>query len=248
MRAVYLCTVIACVGASPALAEERAAADVVRIEVEDEHSLQDRLLALARRRLHSAGLFVESQHAWMGLSASLPAGGRLEVRPSWVAGIEAPSLPLTFELRPEGVPSAEPTQATLGVTLSRDVLVAARRLRKGSVVTCADLTEQRRDLRDLPKTRLALPCAVALDAAALRDIAAGDVIRSADIGTAPDVTAGAPVRVSVASGGISVTTRAIALADAKVGDQVDVRLQRPTRILRTRVTGLGAVQPIGEAP
>ena len=76
----------------------------------------------------------------------------------------------------------------------------------------------------------------------LRDIAAGAVVRSSDVGKAPAVMAGMPVRVSVATGAINVTTSAVALADASVGDQIDVRLQRPARTLRTRVAGPGVVQ------
>lgn len=248
MRAMCWYAAIACACASPALAAAQATVEVWRIQAEDALSLQNGLLAIAQQQLQPAGLFVESQRAWLSLSSPLPAAGFLEVRPSWVAGIGTPSLPLMFELLPAAVSRAQPIRATLAVTLSRDVLVAARRLRKGSVVTCADLTAQRHDLRDLPRARLALPCEVVLDAVALRDIAAGDVIRSADIGTAPDVTAGAPVRVSAASGGVSVTTTAIALADAWVGDQVDVRLQRPTRTLRTRVIAPETVQLTGESP
>jgi flagella basal body P-ring formation protein FlgA len=222
--------------------------NVLRVRAEDAASLQNTLLEFARQQLQPAGLFVESQRAWLSLSDPLPAHGVLEVRPSWVAGGETPSLPLTFELRPESTTSAEPIHAILAVTLSRDVLVAARRLRKGSIVTCVDLAEQRLELRDLPRARLALPCDVASDAVALRDIAAGDVIRRVDVGTAPDVSAGSPVHVSVASGGISVTTTAIALGDAWVGDQVDVRLRQPTRTLRTRVIGPAAVQLMGDSP
>jgi flagella basal body P-ring formation protein FlgA len=50
--------------------------------------------------------------------------------------------------------------------------------------------------------------------------------------------------VNVTTGAVSVATTAIALADARVGDQIDVRLQRPARTLRTRVTAPGSVQLI----
>ena len=69
-----------------------------------------------------------------------------------------------------------------------------------------------------------------------------------DIGRAPDVLIGVPVQVSASNGGINVTTTAIALADARVGDQIDVRLQHPSRTLRTRVIGRGAVQLVDETP
>jgi flagella basal body P-ring formation protein FlgA len=100
----------------------------------------------------------------------------------------------------------------------------------------------RREIRQLPKLPLALPCEIPAGFVALRDIAAHDSIRGVDIGKAPDVTAGAPVRVMVSTGGISITASAIALADGRAGDQIEVRMQRPARTLRTRVIGPGAVQ------
>jgi flagella basal body P-ring formation protein FlgA len=229
-----------------------AGADVLHIQADDARALQEELLTVAEERLRPAGLFIERPRASMSLSSPLPSADLFEVRPTWSADARTPPLPLTFELWPglrsdrsaalESASSTRPIRATLAVTLLRDVLGATRRLRKGSVVTCTDLSMQRRPIRDVPKLPLAIPCEVAPDAVALRDITAGEVIRSVDVGRAPDVTAGAPVRVSVATRGVSITTGAIALADARVGDQIDVRLQHPTRTLRTRVTGPGSVQ------
>jgi len=219
---------------------------VVRIQADDVQSLQDGLFALTQERLRPAGLSIDEQRAWMSLSEELPKAGSFDVRPTWQA--DAPPQPLTFELRPTSNPRARPLQISLAAPLQREVWIAARRLRKGSAVSCADLTPQSRDLRDLPKRPLTGPCEVAAEMVALRDISPRDVIRSADIGIAPDVAAGAPVRVSVAAGGISVTTSAVALADARVGDRVDVRLPKPTRVLKTRVIGPSAVQLMDESP
>lgn len=250
MRATWLCVamVVALAGASHA--SEPVAAAALRIDANDTQVLKDRLLALAEERLQPAGLFVDRQRAWMSLSESLPPTHIYEVRPTWSADGQVPPLPLTFELQPavHSGSGVTPIQATLAVPLLREVGVAARRLRKGSAVTCAEVTIRRRDVGDVPTLPLATPCEMEPGVVALRDIAAGDVIRSADFGRAPDVTAGFPVRVSVAIGGISVTTSAIALADARVGDQIDVRLQRPARTLRTRVTGPGSVQLMGGSP
>jgi flagella basal body P-ring formation protein FlgA len=256
MRAVWTCAALVVAVTGAAQADERAAAPVMFVEASDMQSLQHRLLDLAEQRLQSTGLFVDRQRAWMSLSSSLPAADTYiyEVLPGWRADGQAPMLPLTFELQPRlpavppgaaGDPPNAPTiRATLGVPLSREVWVAARRLRKGSAVTCADLSMQRRDVRELPRLSLALPCDIEPDSVALRDIAAGDVVRTVDVGEAPDVSAGARVRVNVTTGAVSVATTAIALADARVGDQIDVRLQRPARTLRTRVTAPGSVQLI----
>lgn len=229
-----------------AMAAHAATADVRRVEVDGKESLQNELLAFSQERLQSAGMTIDREHVWMNVSAALRSGDRFEARPTWSA--DTPTLPLTFELRPISAAAAPAIHVTLGVTLLREVWVSARRLRKGSAVSCADLTLQQRQVKDLPKLSMIGACEVAADAVSLRDIAAGAVVRSSDVGKAPDVMAGAQVRVSVANGAINVTTSAVALADASVGDQIDVRLQRPARTLRTRVAGPGLVQLVEGSP
>lgn len=251
MRA--LCMGVAIIVAAPlafSQAAEPDAATTTAIQVDNLQSLKLGLLALAQERLQPAGLIVDAQRAWLSLSGPLPSAGMLEVRPTWPADTQAPPMPLVFELRPTlraGVAAgraaeSQPLRATLAVPLLREVWTANRRLRKGSAITCADLGLQRRDMRDMPKSPLALPCEIGPGEVALRDIAASDVVRSTDIGRAPEVAAGTLVRVSVQTNGISVSTTAIALADARVGDRIDVRLPRTTRVLSTRVTGPGRVE------
>ncbi len=253
MRAAWLWATI--IGAMPLAtqADERAAAAVVRLDVHGVHALKDALLTLAQTRLQSSGLVVDGRHAWLGLSGPLPATGVVDVRPGW-SDEGMPPLPLAFEVWPRS-PAASSSvathaaiRATLAVPLLREVQVATRRLRKGSNVTCADLGTQLRDIRRVPKLVLPAACEIHSDAVALRDIAAGDIMRAADIGEAPDVTAGAPVRLSVAMRGITVSTTATALADARAGDQIDVRLRHPARTLRAHVTGPGAAQLMDMQP
>jgi len=50
------------------------------------------------------------------------------------------------------------------------------------------------------------------------------------------------VDLTVAVGAINVTIAAVSLADARAGDEIEVRLQRPARILKARVTGPGSAQ------
>src|SRR5919201_5714480 len=80
---------------------------------------------------------------------------------------------------------------------TRELAVAARRLTKGSEVTCADIAVERRNLRWAPKQPLALPCAIPTGSVMLHHLARGDALRRDDIGPALDVTAGSPVRLSV---------------------------------------------------
>lgn len=216
-----------------------------RIRASDEQSVKESLLALTQERLRPMGLFIAPERAWLSLSGPLPAAGELEVDAAWFAHDAVPSLPLAFRLR--SAADGQPLQATLAVPLLREVLVAARRLRKGSVVTCDDLRADRRDIRDVSVLALPAPCEIGREVVALRDTAARDVVRSVDVGNAPDIATGAPVRVTVTKNGINVSTIAIALADANAGDRIDVRLRHPARTLRTRVTGPGAVQLLDES-
>jgi flagella basal body P-ring formation protein FlgA len=256
MPRTRFCAVIVAIALATTPVAGAATAEVVRIQADDLRSLQDELVNQAQRELRATGLFVDRQRVRMSLSAPLPAFGAFYIRRTWAAELTPPPLPLTFEVVPvarattqaaspesaEFGASARVTQVILAVALQQEVWVAVRQLPKGSVVACADLTLERRDLRSVPRQALANPCEIDSAAVAQRDIAARDVIRSSDVGRALDVTAGTPVNVTVATGGISVTTNAIALADARVGDLISVRLQRPARTLHTRVIGPGSVQ------
>jgi flagella basal body P-ring formation protein FlgA len=228
------------------------ACDAVTLHVDLAHSgaLQSALVDLAQQRLEASGLVIDREHVWLNVAGALPATNEIDALPVWSSVDGIPLLPLTFELRPAGV--TRPTKATLGVRLQRNAWIAQRRLRKGSQVSCTDFATGLRDVRDVPRNALPAACEIGsemgADIAVLRDVAAGDVVRVGDIGRALDVQAGTPVKVSASSGGISVTTTATALADARVGDRIDVRLQRPTRTLRARVTGRGTVQLADDAP
>lgn len=218
---------------------------------DDRQSLQEQLLRMAEAQLAPAGLSIDRERVWMSVSRALPPVQSFEVRTSWRMSGDGrpPSLPLTFDLHDAQAGARDrPVQVTLAVSLQREVLVAHRRLRKGSRVTCDDFGVERRDLRTVPKGALSPPCEIEVEQAALRDIVTHDVLRSVDIGPAPDVVAGESVRVNVAAPGVTVTTTAIALADARVGDYIEVRLRRPSRTLKTLVTGRGSVQLTGATP
>ena len=223
-------------------ATERGGIYLLHAQAGDARSLEQELLALTAERLLPSGVTIDLQHSSLSLSGPLPATGTFQVRPAWSAPGTLPPLPLTFEVRPDLAGDMQLVRATLAVRLLQEVLVAARRLDRGSAVACADLKVARRDVRNVPKLALQPKCALNSELVMLRDVAAGDLLRSTDVGSAPDVAAGMPVRLSVAQGAIVVTTNAISLADASVGDRIEVRLQRPTRTLKARVTAPGSAQ------
>jgi len=221
-----------------AAAQERLAATA------DPRALQEALVALVARSLEPRGFFIDAERAWLNVSRPLPAMGELEVRPLWAsADGRAPPLPLAFELRPPG--SAGPAaaiNATLAVTLLREVPVATHRIRKGSAVTCADFQVERRALREISSAARTTACDLTEQSVALRELASGDVVNRPDIGPPLAVVAGSPVHVSVESGAVSVTVLATALADGRIGDELDVRLRHPIRTLKARVVAPGAAQ------
>ncbi len=235
MRAAWACLALV---AAPALAGGSAPA-ALQVRAADAHTLQDVLLELIEQRLPT-GYGIDHDQAWLALTGPLPAGA-FEVRPAWDSRTMPPASPFPFELAFR-TPGTGSIRATLAVPLLRAVRVAARRLRKGSAVECADFATSTRDLRRVPARAVPAACAIAPGSVALRDIGAGDVLRDGDTGPLPDVLAGAPVRVNVAVGGVSVSVTATALGDAQVGDRIDVRLPRSTRVLMTRVTAPGAAE------
>ena len=247
--AVLAVTAMIC---APSFAAAPSAPVPARIWANDVRALQEGLVALATERLAPAGLSIDREHSWMSLSGAFPGAGEFDVQPSWDAGSPTPRLPLTFDIWPagavgavdHGVPTSvadsavAPHQtASLAVTLLRDLWVAKRRLRKGSVVTCDDLQVQRREVRNAPARSLMRSCEIPTGSVALRDMTVGDVLRDQDVGESFAVASGTPVDVTVAVGAINVTIAAVALADARAGDEIEVRLRRPARILKARVTG-----------
>lgn len=236
--------------ASHATADSLAAGASVYIEAADLSSLQVSLLRVAQERLEAARLFVDPERAWLTVSGHMPEADGFEVRTNWsVQPGMLPAQPLIFEIRPvhAGV-AGSPMRASLAVRLLRDQWVAARRLAKGSPVSCDDLKLMRRHVSQIDDVLTAQPCELARDGVAQRDLTSGEVIRRADIGAAREVVAQSSVEVSVRAPGIELTTVGIALADASQGEEVPVRLQHPTRILKVRVTGAGMAELTGVSP
>ncbi len=245
MSAARQCAVLLAIAAmNGSWATQRGGVGASGAEPDAMQSLQQRLLSLADERLRPAGLSLDRARVWLILSGPLPAGAEIVVQPLWPADKQMPALPLRFELRPMAPSGAAgtPVQATLAAPLLREVGVAMRRLTKGSAAGCADVSVQRRAVLQLSPSALVTPCDLPPGAVALRDVSAGAVLRHTDLGLAPAVMAGSSVDVQARVRGVSVVTSATALADAKVGDRIDVRLQRPARRLRTVVTGPGSVQ------
>jgi flagella basal body P-ring formation protein FlgA len=125
---------------------------------------------------------------------------------------------------------------------TRDVLVVSERLHKGSPISCADVHLEQRKIHRVAVLSLGPMCDIAPASVAVRELGKGDILRTSDIGAPFAVLAGAPVRLDVKSGTVTISTLAVALADARIGDELDVRLQNPIRTFKTRVVAPGAAK------
>jgi len=218
-----------------------AFAERVVVPAHSEQALKDALVDLLEQRLAAREVFIDRRRVLLSLSGGLPAGTTLAVELAAFDEPAAAASPFRIALHTSASAGGEPAlHATLAVTLLRDAAVARRRVRKGSIVACDSVGRERRELQRYRDALRAAPCDSGF--VALRDLGAGEVIRSGDIGVAPDVAAGEAVRVGVRNGGIRVTTLATALVDANVGEVTDVRLGRPSRTRRARVIARGEAE------
>ena len=234
----WLAAAVVLLGWTPAM----LAASDTTVHVDEAHPLLQALLDITQSRLQPSGLAIDRSRAQMALSGGAFSSGDFNVRPRWRVDDGVPVLPLVFDLLPIGEDGRGMRTAFLSVAFMQDVAVSKRRLSKGSAVSCDDVGVERRALSATPKRPLLLPCRIGEGVVARRELARGDALRENDVGAPPDVTAGAMVSIDASTGGINVTTLAIALSDAQRGDIVNVRLERPRRTLRTRVTGVAKVQ------
>jgi flagella basal body P-ring formation protein FlgA len=245
MRKICLCLGLLLVVGGPASRASTVAPGATRsVDVGDTLSLRYQLLTLADEHLRSSGLSVDRERARLVVLGAMPADGLMDVKLLGPEGAKVASLPVTFELRANGRGGAAgvPVRVAIVGPLWRDVWVANRRLDKGSAAACVDFAAQRRPAYPSLSWTLVLSCNMAAGAVALRNLGVGDLLREGDVGTAPAVTAGSAVRVKVQAASISVSTSAVALRDAVVGDRINVRLERPARIVPAYVTAPGLVQ------
>ncbi len=197
-------------------------------------TLQADLLQLSAQWLAPARLHLDEQRAQLVTSRTLADDEQFIAMPLQTFGADRPSMPLRFELHsPTGAQA--PVRATLSAPLEQDVLVLRQRGERGTAITCDDLDTQRKPLRFVPSRALPLPCALPADAQLRRAMLAGEVLRDSDAVPPPEVSAQAPVKVRVVVGQIALEKPGIALADAKQGERVRVRMNGSTQPLNGRV-------------
>jgi flagella basal body P-ring formation protein FlgA len=129
---------------------------------------------------------------------------------------------------------------SMRVTTDADVYVSARELRVDEPIDAAAWRIERVQLAALPATLLSPP----QDLAGLtprRALRAGVVLRPSDLRPLPWIRRGDSVTVRVNGAGFELRTVAIALADARPGEELRLRNAQTGRALQGRATAPGVV-------
>lgn len=127
------------------------------------------------------------------------------------------------------------------IVSSVNILTAARPLPRGSILTADDISVSQRDVAALPYgyfTDLELLTGMQLK----RAIRPGDVFSPALVTPPPVIERGQIVWIAAEAGGIQVTVKGEALADAATGERVRVRNLSSKRTIEAEVTGPAMVR------
>jgi flagella basal body P-ring formation protein FlgA len=202
-------------------------------------SLRADLLQLSATLLAASRLHLDEEHSRVTTSRVVDADEQFVAVPTWQGGSPQPSMPLTFDLTPTngrgGVVVSMRMRASVSAPLQREVLVMQRRSERGSPLACTDLALERRPARFVPPHAMQPPCALPADATLRRSLIAGETVRQGDAGVPPDVAALESVSVRVVIGQVALEKTGIALADARLGDKVRVRVNGSAQQLSARV-------------
>jgi flagellar basal body P-ring formation protein FlgA len=135
-----------------------------------------------------------------------------------------------------GAPSPWALYVPAELRVYRDVLVTARAMQRGESFGSNDVMLEERDVLAGSGTALTrLEEAIGLNAR--RAINANTVLSAALVESPVLVRRGDSISVSARSGGVSVQTSAVALADGRSGERIRVRNLRSDRVIDVRVTG-----------
>jgi flagella basal body P-ring formation protein FlgA len=203
-------------------------------------TLRDDVLQATEALLRGSGLSIEASRAQAVPSRELRADESFVLVPRWSARDSVPAMPLTFDLVPSGAPGGA-ARVTVVAPLRREVLVARQRVERGEAVSCDDMAARPLDLRAVPVRALTPPCVMADGDVALRTLLPGDALRAEDVGDPPDVSARNPVNVRVVEGAIRLEQSGVALADARIGERVPVRLDGSRQQVQGRVIAANVV-------
>ncbi len=130
---------------------------------------------------------------------------------------------------------------TVRVRMERQVLVAARSLRRGETLGADDVRVETRDASELPEGWLAAGTALT-GQRVRRSLRAGQALADGWIEAAPLVVRGEAVRLELERGSLRIEARGEARADGYDGDWIRVVNRDSGRELTGRVAGEGVVR------
>ncbi len=167
-------------------------------------------------------------------------GQNLEIRPRLMRSPNARgALPITIEFWKDGQ-RVDRRAASAQVSVYRDVLVAARRLDRNTVVERDALLVERRDVRLLGDGAVASMAGV-IGRRTRRMVAEGEILAQDDIEEIPLIERGDKILVMVRLGGITVSATAVALEDGMKGQVIGVKNDRSGKRLQGVVVASGVV-------
>lgn len=129
---------------------------------------------------------------------------------------------------------------TFQVSASEPVLVARKNLAKGAALDCEDLELQVREISALPSAPQDGDCA-GIRLRLKRDLTAGEPLLAALTEPVPVIGEGQYVTLKIEQGAVLIESRALALADGRLGDKIAVRPATSGEQVQALVTGPGQV-------
>lgn len=214
----------------------QSSAPAAAIEFSSESDLAARLMEMHAVAMSTQGAWLSHERVLV-TPQPLPAVGTMlhieRITPVQGRGSHPPRFSLTAR-EPSG---PRRWTATLLGRVEREVLTAARSIRRGEPIDCGHFQVSRKAAAPEPADAITPPCPLGSQATAGRYLAPGDVLRQADLQAEAAVTEMAPVMIRVAVGRVVLDAPGIALDSGKVGDRVRVRPGSSRHALLARVSG-----------
>lgn len=125
----------------------------------------------------------------------------------------------------------------------RPVATAGRNLQKGEVIAASDLTT---DIKDIGEYRMGfvLNANDIINKEVKYPIVKGSAFRNSSLSTPLVIKRGDEVSLEAGAGSLKVVTKATAVSDGRVGQQIRVKNTKSERIINAKVVAAGKVQSI----
>lgn len=129
------------------------------------------------------------------------------------------------------------------IALEKNIIISADNLPKGHVLTKKDITYIQRDIYTQRSGYLSNQSLV-IGKQLKRSINSGEVIYSNQLHQPNLIKKGDSVSVVAKVGSLSVITLGIALDNGRIGEQIDIKNRRSSRVIRAEITGPDTVKVI----